>query len=273
MSNHRKKTALITGATKGLGLAIALQFAKEGYQTIITYAWGSVPEEEVLQAFEQQNLTLPLLMQADVIRAEDTVLLLETIKEKFGKIDVFLSGVSFSNVIRELDDYSERALLKSIEYSTWPMIDYTQQMKKIFGEYPKYVLGLSSRGPDSFQTNYDFAAVTKALSETLIKYLNYHFFEEEVIFNIVRTRVFTTDNVLSTFGQDWGGFIEKYDMPNTQVTMKNVAQTVFILCSGLMDALRGQTIMVDKGYAFSDTLQRLYIHREDFDLQLEASPI
>ena len=128
-----KKNVLITGGTKGLGLAIALQFAKEGYQPIITYAWGSVPEEDVLQEFEKRDLSLPLLVQADVIRAEDTESLLLEIKEKLGPIDVFISGVSFSNVIRGIEDYSEKAMLKSIEYSTWPMIEYTQQMKKILG--------------------------------------------------------------------------------------------------------------------------------------------
>lgn len=261
-----KKNVLITGGTKGLGLAIALQFAQEGYQPIITYAWGSVPEEDVLQEFEKRGLSLPLLVQADVIRAEDTESLLLEIKEKLGPIDVFISGVSFSNVIRGIEDYSEKALLKSIEYSTWPMIEYTRQMKKILGEYPKYIIGLSSRGPDNFQTNYDYAAITKALMETFVKYLNYHFFDQEVIFNIVRTRAFRTDNVLETFGKEWGDFIEKYDAPNTQVAMEEMAKTVFMLCSGWMDAIRGQTIMVDKGYAFADTLQRLYVDRNTLEL-------
>lgn len=259
--NHTKKNVLITGATKGLGLAIALQFAREGYQPIITYAWGSVPEEEVLEEFSKNGLPLPLLIQADVINEEDTANLFENIKEKLGKIDVFISGVSFSNVIRGLEDYSEKALLKSIEYSSWPMVEYTRQMKQVLGSYPKYVIGLSSRGPDNFQTNYDFAAITKALMETMVKYLNYHFYDQGVIFNVVRTRAFRTDNVLSTFGAEWCDFIEKFDAPHTQVSMEEMAKTVFMLCSGLMDGIRGQTIMVDKGYAFADTLQRLYVNR------------
>lgn len=264
--NNQKKTVLITGATKGLGLAIALQFAREGYQPIITYAWGSVPEEEVLDEFKKKHLTTPLLVQANVVYPEDTENLLQRIKDQFGKVDVFVSGVSFSNVIRGLEDYSEKNLLKSIEYSSWPMIDYTRQIKKVLGIYPKYVLGLSSRGPDNFQTNYDYAAVTKALMETFVKYLNYHFFDQGIIFNIVRTRAFTTENVLSTFGKDWGDFIQKYDAPNTQVSMEEVAKVTYILCSGLMDGVRGQTIMVDKGYAFADTLQRLYVDRHTLGL-------
>lgn len=257
-----RKNALITGATKGLGLATALQFAQEGYQTIITYAWGSVPDEEVLHQFKKRNLIAPLLVQADVSQPEDTAALLSLVKEKFGTIEVFVSGVAFANVIRDLSDYSEKALLKSIEYSSWPLVAYTKQIKEVLGQYPRYIIGLSSNGPDRFVTNYDFAAVTKALMETMVKYLNYHFYEEEVNFNIVRCRSIVTDNVLSTFGKDWTAFVEKFDTPESCITTEEVAKVVYMLCSGLMDAIRGQTLMVDKGDTFSDNRHRFYAKRE-----------
>ncbi len=261
-----RKNALITGATKGLGLATALQFAQEGYQTIITYAWGSVPEEEVLAEFEKRKLITPMLVQADVSKPEDTTALLSLVKEKLGSVEVFVSGVAFANVIRNLSDYSEKALLKSIEYSSWPMVAYTRQIREVLGEYPRYVIGLSSIGPDSFITHYDFAAVTKALMETMIKYLNYHFYEAEVNFNIVRCRSIVTDNVLSTFGKDWPAFVEKFDNPESRITTEEVAKVVYMLCSGLMDAIRGQTLMVDKGDTFSDNRHWFYAKREAFEL-------
>lgn len=261
-----KRTVLITGGTKGIGLATALRFAREGDQCVITYGWGSVDDDEVLDLFRNENLPLPYLHQADVINEEDTTDLIQTILEKFGPVEVFISNVSFSNLVKSVDDYSEKALLKSIEYSAWPMVAYTRKMKQITGQYPKYVIGLSSHGPDGFHKNYDFAAVTKSVMEVLIRYLNYHFFEKEVIFNIVRTRPVITDSLLSTLGKEWEEFIARFDIPGTDVSLDEVAKVIYMLCSGLMDGIRGQTITADKGYDFADGLQFIYTERERLNL-------
>lgn len=256
--NNNKRVILITGGTKGIGLATALKFAEEGDQCVLTYGWGSIEEEDIISLFASKNLTLPYVRQASVISKVATEELLKAIFEKFGTIDVFVSNVAFSSLIRGLDDYSEKALLKSIEYSSWPMIEYTQQIKKIIGSYPNYIIGLSSHGPDSFLTNYDFAAITKSLMEVFVRYLNYHFFDEPVIFNIVKTRPIITDSLLSTFGNEWEQFISKFDISGTEVSAEEIANVICMLCSGLMDGIRGQTITADKGYGFADGLQRIY---------------
>ena len=260
MSDNKKnkRTVLITGGTKGIGLATALRFAREGDQCIITYGWGSVEEAGIYAQFEAENLPAPWLQQADVANEEDTKNLMQYIAGKYGSVDVFVSNVSFSGLVKDLDDYSEKGLLKSIEYSTWPLIAYTQQMHKILGQYPRYIIGLSSHGPDRFHVNYDFPAVTKALMEVLIRYLNYHFFDEPVIFNVVRTRPLITDSLLATFGQEWKPFIEKFDIPGTATSLEEVAKCMYMLTSGLMDGIRGQTIIADKGYGFMDGLQHVY---------------
>ena len=262
MSNINQRVVLVTGGTKGIGKERALKFAEHGDQIVITYGWGSVEEEDIIAAFTSRNLPAPFLKQADVINNEDTIELLTEIKNKFGRLDVFISNVSFTTLVKSIDDYKEANLLKSIEYSCWPMIEYTRQMKAVFGVYPKYVIGLSSHGPDRFHKNYDFAAATKALNEVLIKYLNYHFYDENVIFNILRTRPVITDSLLSTLGNEWVNFIAKYDIPGTHIELEEVAKVTYMMCSGLMDAIRGQTITADRGYDFAEGLQRLYMDQE-----------
>jgi NAD(P)-dependent dehydrogenase (short-subunit alcohol dehydrogenase family) len=267
MSDKPKpKVALITGGTKGIGLATALRFAHEGYQSVITYGWGSVDDDQVLEIFAKENLLIPLLKRADVVNEEDTKELIEETHTKYGYIDAFISNVSFSSLIKEINDYSEKSLLKSIEYSTWPLIEYTRQIKNITGQYPNYVIGLSSHGPDGFHLNYDYAAITKSVMEVLIRYLNYHFFNEQVIFNVVRTRPIITDSLLSTLGKEWATFISHYDIPGTDVSEEEVARVIFMLCSGWMDGIRGQTITADKGYDFADGLQYLYAEKERLNL-------
>lgn len=266
MSDTNQRVVLITGGSKGIGKEIAMKFAENGDQVIITYGWGSVEEEDIIADFTKRSLPAPFLKQADVINNDDTNELLTEIKNRFGRLDVFISNVSFTTLVKSMDDYKEANLLKSIEYSCWPMIEYTRQMKAIFDAYPKYVIGLSSHGPDRFHKNYDFAAATKALNEVLIKYLNYHFYDENVIFNILRTRPVITDSLLSTLGNEWVDFIAKYDIPGTHIELEEVAKVVYMMCSGLMDAIRGQTIIADRGYDFAEGLQRMYVDQEALGL-------
>lgn len=266
LDTNKDRVVLVTGGTKGIGKEIALKFAEHGNKVVITYGWGSIDEEDVISEFTSRGLPAPFLKQSDVINNEDTVELLTEIKNRFGRLDVFISNVSFTTLVKNMDDYNEAYLLKSIEYSCWPMIEYTKQMKNIFGVYPKYVLALSSHGPDRFHKNYDFAAATKALNEVLVKYLNYHFYNEEVIFNILRTRPVITDSLLSTLGTEWVEFIKKYDIPGTHIELEEVAKAAFMMCSGLMDGIRGQTIIADKGYDFAEGLQRMYVDAEKLGL-------
>ena len=266
MSDKNQRVVLITGGTKGIGKEMALKFAAHGDQVVITYGWGSIEEEDVIKEFTSRGLPAPFLKQADVINNEDTVDLLTEIKNRFGKLDVFISNVSFTTLVKNMEDYNEAYLLKSIEYSCWPMIEYTRQMKSIFGVYPKYVLGLSSHGPDRFHKNYDFAAATKALNEVLVKYLTYHFYDDNVIFNILRTRPVITDSLLSTLGDEWVEFIAKYDIPGTHIELEEVANVAYMMCSGLMDGIRGQTIIADRGYDFAEGLQRMYVDQAELGL-------
>jgi len=263
---NQQRVVLVTGGSKGIGKEIALKFAEHGDTVVITYGWGSVEEEDIIKEFTSRGLPAPYVKQADVINNDDTIDLLTEIKNRYGRLDVFISNVSFTTLVKNMEDYNEAYLLKSIEYSTWPMVEYTRQMKNVLGAYPKYVLGLSSHGPDRFHTNYDFAAATKSLSEVLVKYLTYHFYDDNVIFNILRTRPVITDSLLSTFGNDWKDFIKKYDIPGTHIELEEVAKTAYMMCSGLMDGIRGQTINADRGYDFSEGLQRMYEDRVELGL-------
>jgi NAD(P)-dependent dehydrogenase (short-subunit alcohol dehydrogenase family) len=262
------RVVLITGGTMGIGLATALAFARGGDRVVLTCKWGTVPREDVLGRFAAEGLSAPVLIEADVANDEDTIALLEALRQSHGRIDVFVSNVAFGLVVPTLEEYSKRALFKSIEYSAWPFVDYPRRIRELFGRYPRYIVGLSSSGPDAYCVNYDLVAASKAVMETLCRYLNYRLFDEGVRVNVVRSRFVQTASLRATFGDEFVPFADRFNYGDKFIRPEEVGDFIACLCSGLLDGVSGQTLMVDRGTEFTDNLMGFFRDRERLSLPI-----
>jgi NAD(P)-dependent dehydrogenase (short-subunit alcohol dehydrogenase family) len=270
LNDFHGKAVLITGGTKGIGLATGLVFGRQGARVTLTHKWGSADEDEIRGQFAACGAPEPCIVEADAGSAEDTQAVLAELKKSHERVDVFVSNVAFAQVVKSLGDYQKRSLLRSIEYSVWPMIDYLQQMKVVFGQYPRYLIGLSSQGPDKYTANYDFVASSKAVVETLCRYLAFRLAGEHVNINVVRAALVRTESLNATMGDECVPFIERFDK-SMFVTPDEVAGTILALCSGLMDAVTGQVVSVDHGAPFYDNVMRLYGERDRIQLSKEKA--
>jgi NAD(P)-dependent dehydrogenase (short-subunit alcohol dehydrogenase family) len=106
------KTVLITGGTKGIGLASALYFGRAGAKTILTYKWGSADMDELRKQFADAGAPEPLLVQADVSHDDDTDALLEEISKVADGVDVFISNVGYAATMKNLDQYKNGASIR-----------------------------------------------------------------------------------------------------------------------------------------------------------------
>lgn len=144
---------------------------------------------------------------------------------KVGGIDALIFAPTHKVVTASFSAYDERLLWESIDRNSWPLISYTKQIRAVFGAYPKYVFGISTFSQDRYAERLDFTVAAQGLNEVFVKYLNYHLYGEDIVFNMIRTG-----------GDDSQG--------------KEVARVLYAMTSGLMDAIRGQTIVVDAGNGF-----------------------
>jgi NAD(P)-dependent dehydrogenase (short-subunit alcohol dehydrogenase family) len=255
------ETALVTGGTRGIGLASALALAEAGAQVILTYKWGGSDPDKVAAEFHARGALTPLFFQADAsLEAETEKLMEDAASSGVKSIDIFLSNVSFALRTQSLDDYRKRSLFKTLEYSTWPLVDYTRRIKARFGRYPKYILGISSDGPDHFYKGYDFVAASKALLEFFSRYLAAHLLAEGSRVNVLRFGTVNTESFRAIFGEDFFTFIEGQGFPKDAVlTPEKCGKAVLALCSGLLDAVNGQIISVDYGLPFGDNVMMRYL--------------
>ncbi len=87
----KEKIALVTGASRGIGKAIALHLAEEGAQIIINYAKNSEKAKEVVAAVESTG-GKALALQADVSCWQEVEKMVDSIYEKFGRIDILVNN-------------------------------------------------------------------------------------------------------------------------------------------------------------------------------------
>ena len=90
-----KKVALITGGTRGIGKAIAIKFAKNGYNLVLNYVSDRTNLEELENEFKEYNIEV-LFIKTDVSNFEDCENMAQQAIAKFEKIDVLVNNAGIT---------------------------------------------------------------------------------------------------------------------------------------------------------------------------------
>lgn len=89
------KTALITGATRGIGRAIALKFAAEGADVVFTYRQQQQAAEDLVKEIEAMGMRAKAI-SADASSFENAESIAATVKEEFGQIDILVNNAGIT---------------------------------------------------------------------------------------------------------------------------------------------------------------------------------
>lgn len=92
---ENQKTALVTGASRGIGRAIALKLASVGYTVAVNYAGSHDAAAAVKNEIESSG-GKAILLQGDVSKPEDVDRIFKKIKEEFGALDVLVNNAGIN---------------------------------------------------------------------------------------------------------------------------------------------------------------------------------
>ncbi len=105
MSDNNTKVALITGASRGIGKAILLRFAGNGYDCVFNYNRSEEEAKKLIEECEQFGVKVHAFKK-DVSNPDECNELVSEAMECFGRIDVLINnaGISRDNLIMKVSD-------------------------------------------------------------------------------------------------------------------------------------------------------------------------
>lgn len=239
------KVAFITGATRGIGKAIALELAKEGYNIVLNYR----TENEALENLKKEISEIGVEcypVQGDVSKAEDSERMTKEIIEHFEQIDVLVNnaGITKDNLILRM---KEEEFTDVINVNLVGTFNITKNVikymtKKRYGKIINLssVVGISG---NAGQSNY---AASKAGIIGFTKSIAKELASRNITANAVAPGFIQTD-MTNALKDEIKEAIEGTIPLKRLGTAEDVAKVVKFLASDESSYITGQVINVDGG--------------------------
>lgn len=240
------KKVLITGATRGIGKEIALNFAKEGYDIAINFRnieSSNILEQELLEINKDIEV---LKLYGDISKYEDCEKIFKEIKEKWNYLDVLVNnaGVRKDNLVLRMSEEDFRDVIDVNLVGVFFCMKFATKLmlKNKFGRIISIssVVGVSG---NKGQINY---AASKAGVIAMTKSLAQEIGRKNITVNAISPGFIESD-MTETLEKDYKDEMLK-EIPLSRFgSTKDIADMAVFLASEKASYITGQNIIIDGG--------------------------
>lgn len=244
------KKAVIFGVANNRSIAygIAKAFVENGAELALSW-----PNEALQKRVEPiaEELGAAFTFPCDVTRDEEIVAAAETVRSKFGSIDVLVHAVAFANrddLQGRYIDTSRQGFSVALDISAFSLVAMCKAFEPVLND-DSSIITMTYYGAQKHITNYNVMGVAKAALECSVQYLAYDLGPRGIRVNAISAGPIKTlaSSGISGFSKILN-HIEKHTPMNKNVTIDEVGNTAAFLASPLASGITGEVLFVDAGY-------------------------
>ena len=244
MNTNHSKVALVTGASRGIGAAIATRLAADGFVVIVNYSGNAVPAEALVRQIEQAG-GKALAAQADVSNAAEVRRMFDAAESTFGGIDVLVNNagiMSLSKVAEVTDEAIDRLLAVNLKGSINTMREAAKRLRD-----GGRIVNFSSSVVGLYQPTYGVYAATKAGVEALTHVLAGELRGRNITVNAVAPGPTATDLFLDGKNAELIDRLSKLAPLERLGQPTDIANTVAFLAGADGSWINGQVLRANGG--------------------------
>ena len=257
MSSMKGKTLVITGATKGIGKAIAEKFAQNGVDIAFTYNSNLDVANEIAADLTKKYGVKAKAYPLNILEPDEFKPLFKAIDEDFDRIDFFVSNAmiygrpvvgGYGKFMRLKPRGLNNIYTATVNAFVLGSQEAAKRMEKVGGGS---IVTMSSTGNLIYIDNYAGHGTNKAAVEAMSRYAAVELGEMNIRVNAVSGGPIDTDALKAfTNYEEVKAETIKRSAVNRMGSPEDIAGSVYFLCTEDASWITGQTIVVDGGTTF-----------------------
>ena len=244
------KVAVVTGASKGIGAAIAKHLAAEGASVVVNYSASKAGAEAVVKEITGQG-GKAVAVQANVAKQVDVNYLFAEAKRAFGPVDVLVNNAGVFEFL-PLEQVTEEHYRRQFELNVWGLILTTQEALKHFNPAGGSVINISSVVSKLAPANSAVYSGTKGAVDSITGVLAKELGPRKIRVNAIRPGMVETEGAVAA------GFIDSDFRKQIQAETplgrigkpQDIATAAVFLASEDSSWVTGETLRISGGHGY-----------------------
>lgn len=241
------KVAVVTGASKGIGAAIAEHLAAEGAAVVVNYAKSKSGADAVVSRIKQKD-GKAIAVRADVSKADDIRRLFVETKNVFGQVDILVNNAGIYE-FAPLEAITEEHFHRQFNLNVLGLLLTTQEAVKHIGPAGGSVINISSVVAGAPVAGASVYSGTKAAVDAITKSLAKELGPRRIRVNSINPGMVETEGLHGTgiAGSDFQRTIEAQTPLGRIGQPQDIAPAAVFLASADSAWITGETLFISGG--------------------------
>ncbi len=248
MNDFKDRFVLVTGGSRGIGKAIALEFAMRGADVAFNYRWNDKAAGETQREIEVMGVRC-LRIRAHLGDADKIKGIFSKIEQEFGRLDILVNNAA-SGVQRPAEELEEKHWDWTMNINAKAPWMCAIEASKLMTQGGS-IVNITSQGSTKVLPYYFSVGTSKAALEAVTRYLAVELASKSISVNAVSGGYVETGALDSFPNRDEMLDAGKQTLTSRLVSPEDIAHVVAFLCTEAAEMIRGQVIIVDGGVSLT----------------------